>query len=554
MKKWLKRIGMVLGALLLLVVVLLFVVTRGGFINAVLVPRAGKAIQTDIRIGSLDFSPFSRLQAGDVRVGPDDAPLLQGKLMRVRYSLLSALFGKVRVDEIRLEDTVVHVVRRADGSMNLPVFPPSKRHRHPDEDEDEDPSKAEVAPVRVADVRLSGLSFVYEQRQGPGQEPILAKISNLSLEVPEVLGGKDVKLKLSGQVDEVTVGGVAGVKGTLSGDCRVGLFPNLLVSGLDLALRMTFTQGKANAVDLAGRELRLDVQVGAERGAYIIRRVAVSELSGDRPEAALVVTGRAQLKPADVQLELVAEPIESAVFNLVGALLGDVSFGAPSGTYRAKIGVSSPQRLRLDMERMQELPWTAVVTGRLDLRALSPRSEKWGLHDVAPFNASFEHDLTWRTDSKTLEVRVLAAHAGTADREMLTAELSRPLTLDFAGKTPAAAQAEAVLALKARGVALTTANLLLPPGLPLAVADGTVDADAELSVAQQGAALGLTATVKVTDAQLVDSAGARGAPFAAEARLGAKVADLRRVDAEALSVSLRPQGANPRRAEGVGAS
>jgi hypothetical protein len=539
--KWLKRAGIGLGVLVLVLVVVAAIVTRPRFITSVIVPRVGKAIQTDIRIGALEFAPFSRVQAGEVRVGPEDVPLLQGKLMRVRYRLLSALTGRIQVDEVTLEDTAIHVVKRADGSMNLPVFPPSTPRKH--RKKDEDPTTAEAAKVHIADVRLSGLSFIYEQRAGPGQEPLLVKLSNLTLDVPEVVGGKEISLKLGGRVDEVAVGGVTGVGGTLDGQCRLELWPNLDLSTVDLVLRIAFNQGQANAVALAGRELRLEVQMAYEHGGYVIRRAAVSELTGDRPEAAVALSGRVQWQPAEVQLDVVAEPLEAAVFDIAGALLGDLSFaGAPSGTYQAKVALKSSRRLSPETAFDPAMRWTATLTGNLALHSLSPASAKYGLRDVAPFDASLEHDITWQAETGTIEVRRLAAHAGTPEHEMLSAELSQPLVLDLSGKTSVAAQAEGRLALKARGVALNLANPFIPRGVPLSLAAGALDADADISLAQQGAAIGVTGTVKVTDARLADQKGATGVPFAVDIRLGAKVAQMRRLEADALTVSLQAQG------------
>ena len=70
--------------------------------------------------------------------------------MRVRYSLLSALSGKIRVNEVRLDDMTVHVLRREDGTTNLPVFPSSSKDREDRE------HKSSPQDLRVADVRISG--------------------------------------------------------------------------------------------------------------------------------------------------------------------------------------------------------------------------------------------------------------------------------------------------------------------------------------------------------------------------------------------------------------
>jgi len=538
MKKWLKRLALVCAVCVVLIVVVVLVATSSWFITSTVVPRVAKTLQTEIRIGDLAFSPASRLQVQDVRVGPADVPLIQSDLMRVRYSLFSALTGKVRVNEVRLDDTTVHLLVREDGTTNLPVFPESKDDD--DDDDDEDTPK----DVRVADVRLSGLTLIYEQRQGPAQEPISLRVSNLSLEVPEIASGKEGTLTLSGQVDELTAGAVKGVKGTLRGEGRLGLAPTLAPTLVDLNLRMAFTQGSANAIDLAGREVRLEVQLAGDAKALEIRRVALVEAKADHVEAAMAITGRVQREPAELHLEIVADPIESAVFDIAGALAGDVSFGQPTGSYRASIDVQSPDRLRRKMERNMTQSWTVAATGRLDLRSLSPRSAALKLPDVGPLDISAEHDVSWDTAREALDVRTAKARVGAGGKDLLSAELSQPLSITFAGATPTV-QGDAVLTLAAHDVALALANPFLPATLPLSPAAGTLDAEARLSVARQGADIATTVTAHLRDVILAAAAGAKGTPFSVGAELRATLADLRRVQADRVDITLRPAGGEP---------
>jgi len=540
MKKCLKWLGIVVGALVALVLLLAVVATRPAFITSVIVPRVGKSIQSDIRIGTLQFAPFSRVQAEGIQVGSGDMPLLRSDLMRVRYGLWDTLCGRVRVDEVRLEGTTIHVIRRADGTMNLPVFPPSEKDDKDEDDEDENAPQ----DLRVADVRLSGVSLIYEQQAGPAQAPVSVRLSDLTLDVPELASGKEAVLKLGGRLDDLTVGGIAGARGTLSGECRLGLDSALAVTLVDLAVRIRFERGTANAIDLAGREIRLEVQANADADGMTIRRAAVTELSGERPEATVAISGRAQRAPADITLEVVAEPIEAAVFSIAGAFVGDLSFGEPSGTYHAKVRVQSPQPLHRAMERNLQQPWTVAASGRLELRSLAPASKTWGLKDITPFDASVEHDVAWSSQTGCIEVRTLAVRAGTAGREMLSAELSQPLVLSLTDAAAAVAQAEAVLTLKARGLALNAANPFLPADLPLHVASGNLDADATVTVARQGAAVQMAAAVKVTDAALAGASGKPGTPFSLEAAVKASIADRRRIETESLSAALRPEGGN----------
>lgn len=544
MKRWAKRVGLVLAALLVVVIGAAVVATRPWFLKGVVLPRVARAAQTDIRVGDLSFAPLSRLQVEDVRVGPTDVPLLQADLARVRYSLVAALSGKVRVDEIRVDDATVHVLIREDGTTNLPVFPESRK----DTDEDREPSPHDV---RVSNVRVTGLTLVFEQRKGPGREPIALRVSGLSLEVPELASGKEGSVTLSGQVDDLSAGGVTGVKGTLRGEGRLGLDATLTPSLVSLDLRISLAQGSANAVALGGRELRFEVQCAASAGGFEIHRVALTESRADEVEAVVAVTGRVQREPGQIRLDVAADPMRPAVFNIAAAFAGDLDLGEPTGTYRAAIRMDSPARLRRKLERNALQPWTIAASGQLALRGLTPRSVSRNLHDIGPFDVTADHDLTWDTAAKTLVVQGLSGRIGSGDRELLSMGLSRPLRVRLQGGAPAV-EGDTVLALKANAVPLTLANGLLAGSLPMLPAGGTLTADGQVTVARQGAEAAFSITAALRDAALAGPGDARGTAFGAEAQVRGAVTDLRRVQLEQFHVALQPTGSPPAQLQAAG--
>src|SRR5512140_1974266 len=89
-----RKLGIGLVALLLLMVVLYFVVSSAAFVKGFVLPRVAKSLNADITVGDVALSPFSQLTVDKLKVQPKGAePLLTAEQLRVRYSLLSILRG-----------------------------------------------------------------------------------------------------------------------------------------------------------------------------------------------------------------------------------------------------------------------------------------------------------------------------------------------------------------------------------------------------------------------------------------------------------------------------
>ena len=118
--RWLRRIGIVLGVLLVLIVALYFVATSGAFVKGVILPKVGKAMNAEVTVADASISPFSHVVFHDFKVKPNGAEnLLTAKTVEARYNLRSIIGGKIAVDQVLLDSPTITVVENADGSSNL---------------------------------------------------------------------------------------------------------------------------------------------------------------------------------------------------------------------------------------------------------------------------------------------------------------------------------------------------------------------------------------------------------------------------------------------------
>src|SRR5687768_10787268 len=105
---WGKRIAIFFGALVVLLVAGYFVLTSSAFIKAVVLPKAGAAINARVTTDTVSLSPFSQLHLKGLRIETTGTePLLTAREVRVRYALLDIIKGNIKVNEITLSNPVI---------------------------------------------------------------------------------------------------------------------------------------------------------------------------------------------------------------------------------------------------------------------------------------------------------------------------------------------------------------------------------------------------------------------------------------------------------------
>src|SRR5689334_7462497 len=100
---FLRFLGWFFGILIILLVVLYFVGTSSGFVKGVILPRAGKALNSDITASEASISPFKEVYFKDLKVRPNgQETLVTAPEVRVRYKLMDIIRGNIDVDEVTL--------------------------------------------------------------------------------------------------------------------------------------------------------------------------------------------------------------------------------------------------------------------------------------------------------------------------------------------------------------------------------------------------------------------------------------------------------------------
>ncbi|VAX15859.1 Polyphosphate kinase, partial [hydrothermal vent metagenome] len=193
-----------LAAFLLLVFVtgaaLLFFIPRyidTGYYQKLIEIAASKSIGMKVSIGETRVSVWSGpgLILSNVMVSDMDRPMLTVKEIRANIALLKTLTESFKLEELKIIDPVVNLIRKKDGSFNFPFI---KAY---------DPSKtvnlsgaASAALATFKTVSLQNGSVNWTDRS-VSAEPVKERISNLSLNIANSDTRKPAFFYTAGKID-----------------------------------------------------------------------------------------------------------------------------------------------------------------------------------------------------------------------------------------------------------------------------------------------------------------------------------------------------------------
>ncbi len=324
MKRFLKIAGLSFGGLLVLLVGLFFVVTSDAFIRRVVLPRAGAAVGLPMRAETVSFSFSRHLRIDGLEIGDsDDFRLLAGTIL-VRYQLWPLLRrGDLIVDQI--------LVDRLDGEIRqLPTPPERDKRRKPRRQRrpDETPSR-----VQIADVRIEHVNVLFAPSGRPHER---FEVGGLMLRIPQLVNGQPFEASLA--MAAKVVQGAADVAADRIELRLTGAFDEwMLPSRLQATLTVAGLAGRAGLVDLAGREMRLDLNTHYANGRFVIDQLRAVETHGEIVEASLDLSARLAIEPPEIALDLAVDLPSPALLNLLGGFIGDVDFGRTTANWTAKI-------------------------------------------------------------------------------------------------------------------------------------------------------------------------------------------------------------------------
>lgn len=308
---WGKRIGIVAAVFFVLLVVFYFVATSSSFIKAVVLPRAGAAINAKITAEDISVSPFSQARIQGLRVQTTGSePLLTAADVRLRYSLMDIIKGNINVDEVTLGTPVIQIVQEADGTSNLdPILERDKKPESPKKSNE--PTKLSIKNVSLKD---GTVRQIVKSKDGSTK---LTELQALNVTLDRLGNGQSGKLTLgaSFNLDEKHGSTNSLLSGNIAGGYDIALNQQLLPENLKGSTKVTVTKALGAYQDAANFSTSLDADLTPKE----IRQVALRFLKGDQQLGQLRLSGPLDIDKKEGNLKIEILSIDRNVLSLATA-------------------------------------------------------------------------------------------------------------------------------------------------------------------------------------------------------------------------------------------
>ena len=467
-----KKLVLAAGIFVALVIVAFFVVTSGGFIKSVVLPKVGTALNADLTVGAVEFSPFSQLVLHDVKLTPNGKDtLLTASLVRARYSLLAVLGGNIAAEEITVESPTVTLVQNADGTSNLdPLLQGSGAKQ-----EKSAPAAKSSAPPQI-DVKTVALKNatvkVTRNLAGGGRQVI--ELANVNLNAANLKNGSSGKLDLAAAVafNTTASNSTANVSAKLDGNFTFDLTPDLVPSKLNGQAALNVERAGGAFAELAALAIKLD----ADASPTEIKQLAVRFTQAGQALGEVRVNGPFDAAKTEGRLNVAILSLDRRVLNIAGAASG-IDFGTTLVNSTNVIELSQAGSVitaagQLDATRVQ-ITQQGQTTPTLDLRC--------------------GYALTVNHAAQSAQIRELNLTGTQESRPLLQTELTSPMTIAWGNANSAVGDATL-------NVTLTRLNLAdwraFAPGVEPA---GTVSATLKLLSQQAGKRLNFDLDANATE-------------------------------------------------------
>lgn len=385
MNKALRYAGFALAGLVVLVIALLvlarFLITSDQVRKAVL-PKAQEALQRDVALGEIDISIFSGIVLHDLRVmdKQGEVPFVAADAVELRYRFWPLLRLKVVVDEVRLEQPQVRIVRNADGTFNFSDLLEQRTTEAPAtaEEEAETADQGRALDLLVSEVLVSdGRVRFVDYQQNPDQ-PFTLDLSQLNLRAKNISASRSfpleagvlinqAKLMVKGQVDPAARGGQLNIRLTdfnlpdfapyyqkpdgaavrsLQIDCDLdveGTAQQFRSTGRIDLKDLQLASATAGKAPVSGPPVTLEYELAFDGPAGVADlkrgRLLVGDLPIDAQGQLMLLEDRREI---DAQVTIDELDLASLSKTLPAALLGNLPAMQPAGLVRARLQLAGP--------------------------------------------------------------------------------------------------------------------------------------------------------------------------------------------------------------------
>ncbi len=428
--RWLRLFATLAVMLLAAIVVAYFIVTSSAFLQSVVLPRVGDALDANITASGISLNPFKQIVLRDFKVqAKGQAPVFTASEVNVRYHLWAILGGNIHVDEIALNSPTVELVGNPDGSNNLDPLLKALQGK-PTKAATPKPATSTKAPqIDLGRLTLRNASLVEIKNYGGGRSNVLA-LTNLDLTLSNVKNGQSAALQLAAalRVDENPPGGTNGfLAAAIKGNFNFALTPDLKPASASGTVQLAVSSAGGAFGDFSAFGAGLDCDATPTE----IKQLDLHFQNAGASLGELTVSGPLDLEKMEGQLQVNLQGIDRRLLNLIGVAHG-IDFGSTAinstneikltnagmvitaaGQFNAdkvqltRAGLTTPTldfsaRYNVTVDRtkenalLQELTLTGAQNGHplLDAHLTQPMNVAWGSGAGGVGNAALDLDVT----------------------------------------------------------------------------------------------------------------------------------------------------------------
>lgn len=409
---WLRKLLIILASLVLLLIALYFVVTSSAFLKAVVLPRAGGALNAKVEADQISLSPFSEVVIERMKVQTTGAqPVLAVGRARVRYSLGSILRGRVEVGEITLESPAIYVEQNADGTSNLD---PIVRATQSEGDEPSSPGDSQIS---IRNIGLKNATIAYVQNKEDRSSQRL-DLTGVNLTIDQLQNNQLSKIDFDAQI-QVENRFPAEAKGTNSvlqagarGSLRAKMNQDLAPESVQGSARLDVRSGTGSLAELNGLSAILQTDLTPTD----IKEMSLRFEKAGQALGQIALSGPFDLNKTEGRVQLAVQSIDRQVLNLVGA-------GQGWDFQNSKFNSTNLIEITNGGARLS-------VTGRV---AGTDFSVRQGQQTMPALDVAADYQVRADVAGKTAVVEKFSVTGQQEKRELLSASLDRPMSVSWGG-------------------------------------------------------------------------------------------------------------------------
>ena len=406
---WLRKLAWLAGIFIVLLVVFYFVATSAAFFKGVILPKVGKALDSEVTVSDASISPFSQVSLSNLKVQPHGGePLLTVQSVRASYSLWDIIGGKIVVSEVTVESPVITVIQNADGTSNLdpltklsaPAPKPAKASS---------PSKPPEVDIKKIALNNATVRLVKHYQNG-GQD--VMEVTGLNFTVSDLKNGQPGKIALAAAlaVEKAaqTNAAAGSLHAKLNGEFDFALAPDLKPASVNGSLTFAVEQAAGPLADLDAFAAKLDCELTSTE----LKQLALRFTKAGAELGEIRASGPFDTAKSEGKIRLEVLGIDKQALNLAGAAAG-LDFGGTAISSTNDIAFSKGGSLISAIGRLDVAHFQVTRQGQT-----SPTLDLHGNYDVTVDQTASSAVL------KTLNL------TGTQNSQpLLQSELSSPMTI-----------------------------------------------------------------------------------------------------------------------------